>query len=1140
MSERPHSSGTYLAKVVLICAWGAFVLYGQQQPKAAAPRGSASQYPTATWTGGGSPGDWADSKNWSWDNDACLDNGAAVPPGTFSDPTSPCFKANVNIPANSGTINPQNAVFYSYIVNFTLGSKTTFQGNMGGLGNTTISAGATVIGGASAGVGDYFGLTGTLTNFGTIILSTAVTGCSILNSGLIKGSGTIFMPYNTSQCGASANTTTGTNAGTIEATAALQFSGAWDNSGGTIRIDGGAVLVCSGAITGGAIINNGGAIGGGVNLEGQVTSLALTVDGGGSDAEVEVDGTLTNTGALTIGSTSGGVSQVLVDSGGTLTAGNIILGVTAGSQGQLGIAAGGTVTPAGPLTIGDNGSGLITVLGSLQAQAIILGNMVGGSGQMNIMPKGTVTYTGQLSAGGTQVSGIVSTEGTATISIEGGGTLTGKEGVANRYDVIGGTANVTVNGAWTNVNGIVTAGMVTVSQGGALNVNCPACYQPSSGLYAFGVEAGTVFVFGNSNGSGNLTTAGGLGTARGATLTVATGASLDIDLMVSDGTLTVNSAPVKADYIFILGTCTVENSGSLAASDFIYVEGPGNLLAETQAVISAGHTFQLESATVTVDEYALLLADVVTVDGAAANLAAGGAVNVSQLYLTSGTVTIQPVGALTMTDPIPIGAPQLVIGGGAHRAVLTINGQLNNVTNMGVYSAGTLTIGNGTTVEFSGPAYIARLYGGTIDVTNGQLVIGTAVSAGQGWVTVGVLGVLSGGVICPAGQSQLPGCAANTLFAPGGSKVIGYVSNRGGTVSISDPTTINISQGYQQTSGTLELEIDGTQQGQYDQLIAGGSIQITGGTVKFVFGNGFAPSSGNSFNLLTATGGVTVSGATFTSTGLANGFNYTAAVSGSQFNLMAQNSGVATTSPPVPFTSTGLSQLSSAAGGVPALAPGSLAAAYAASGTSLATGQPSAPPAPWPTSVNGTSVAILDYTGLTTAAPLTYVSADQVDFLIPDTVALGPALVTITSGTQAVGTQLVTLTDLAPSLFTLNSDGLAAAYAACVSSSGTITTETPFQAVNGAVVAQALNLAACSQTILELYGTGLDDATASGTQVMFGEVAGTVQYAGPGGGFPGLDQINVVIPQSLAGKGSVPVVVSAGGMTSNKVNITIQ
>ncbi|MGA3028949.1 MAG: hypothetical protein ABSF98_29780 [Bryobacteraceae bacterium] len=235
-----------------------------------------------------------------------------------------------------------------------------------------------------------------------------------------------------------------------------------------------------------------------------------------------------------------------------------------------------------------------------------------------------------------------------------------------------------------------------------------------------------------------------------------------------------------------------------------------------------------------------------------------------------------------------------------------------------------------------------------------------------------------------------------------------------------------------------------------------------------------------------------------------------------------------------------LRQLSSAAGGVPMLAPGSLAAAYATTGTSLATGQPAAPGLPWPTSLEGTTVTIVDSTGASVQAPLTYVSSSQVNFQIPASVAIGLATVTVTSGNGTTATGHATLTLLAPSIFALNATNLAAAYAACVSSGGTVTTEDPFQVVNGALVAQPLNLSACAQTILELYGTGMDKATASNVQVMFGDVAGTVQYAGPGGGYPGLDQVNVVIPQSLAGSGIVPIVLSAGGMTANTVNVTIE
>jgi uncharacterized protein (TIGR03437 family) len=50
-------------------------------------------------------------------------------------------------------------------------------------------------------------------------------------------------------------------------------------------------------------------------------------------------------------------------------------------------------------------------------------------------------------------------------------------------------------------------------------------------------------------------------------------------------------------------------------------------------------------------------------------------------------------------------------------------------------------------------------------------------------------------------------------------------------------------------------------------------------------------------------------------------------------------------------------------------------------------------------------------------------------------------------------------------------------------------------------------------------------------------VEATVDYAGTQGTNPGLDQINVTIPQSLAGTGNVPVLLSVGGMTS--LNVTI-
>jgi len=240
-----------------------------------------------------------------------------------------------------------------------------------------------------------------------------------------------------------------------------------------------------------------------------------------------------------------------------------------------------------------------------------------------------------------------------------------------------------------------------------------------------------------------------------------------------------------------------------------------------------------------------------------------------------------------------------------------------------------------------------------------------------------------------------------------------------------------------------------------------------------------------------------------------------------------------------PAATSVLLQLSSAAGGEAALAPGSLASAYAIEGVSLDTGQPVMPGLPWPVSQNGTTVTIEDSIGATTSAPLVYVSPTQVNFQIPGSVATGTATVTVTAGNGDSATAQATLTAIAPSLFTLNSDNLGAAYAECESKTG-MSVEDPFQVVNGEIVAQPLNLGACDQTVLELLGTGMDTATAANLQVTIGGIAATVQSAGPAGGYPGLDQIDVVVPQSLAGRGNVQITVTAGGMASNDVNITIQ
>ena len=50
----------------------------------------------------------------------------------------------------------------------------------------------------------------------------------------------------------------------------------------------------------------------------------------------------------------------------------------------------------------------------------------------------------------------------------------------------------------------------------------------------------------------------------------------------------------------------------------------------------------------------------------------------------------------------------------------------------------------------------------------------------------------------------------------------------------------------------------------------------------------------------------------------------------------------------------------------------------------------------------------------------------------------------------------------------------------------------------------------------------------------------TPAFAGPQGGFDGLDQINIKLPPALKGSGDVVVKVTAAGKSANPVHITIQ
>jgi uncharacterized protein (TIGR03437 family) len=236
-------------------------------------------------------------------------------------------------------------------------------------------------------------------------------------------------------------------------------------------------------------------------------------------------------------------------------------------------------------------------------------------------------------------------------------------------------------------------------------------------------------------------------------------------------------------------------------------------------------------------------------------------------------------------------------------------------------------------------------------------------------------------------------------------------------------------------------------------------------------------------------------------------------------------------------TTTGsiITSVSDASGGL-RLASESIASAY---GTNLAATTVSNTAATLPTSLGGVSVTVTDTTGTARLAPLFFVSPGQINYQVPVGTAAGVARVTIGS---AIGGTLIA--NVAPGLFSANGtgSGAAAALAVLVSASGTQTPVTVFQCSSSGCVSTPMSLgAATDELVVAFYGTGIQGRSSLANVVAsVNGVPAQVLYAGPQTQFPGLDQVNLVIPSSLAGAGAVPVVLTIDGQTANVVTVNIK
>jgi uncharacterized protein (TIGR03437 family) len=221
-------------------------------------------------------------------------------------------------------------------------------------------------------------------------------------------------------------------------------------------------------------------------------------------------------------------------------------------------------------------------------------------------------------------------------------------------------------------------------------------------------------------------------------------------------------------------------------------------------------------------------------------------------------------------------------------------------------------------------------------------------------------------------------------------------------------------------------------------------------------------------------------------------------------------------------------------------------------GSDLATGIEAATSAPLPLSLRGTTVTIRDNTGKNTPAPLFFVSPSQINFLVPAFIT-GGAWAVVKSNDKVAGVSEILNRFISPGLFSANANGkgIAAAVALCVAANGTQTflPVARYDQTQRQFVAVPLDLAACDQIYLILYGSGFRPPNGIPDPKVTAKIGGLdvpMLFAGAAPGFVGLDQINIgPLPRALAGRGVVDIVVSVdlqapGGTNGPRPANTVQ
>jgi hypothetical protein len=329
---------------------------------------------------------------------------------------------------------------------------------------------------------------------------------------------------------------------------------------------------------------------------------------------------------------------------------------------------------------------------------------------------------------------------------------------------------------------------------------------------------------------------------------------------------------------FSVGSLAQISSGSLTAGTYV-LNSNLNLTGAAQSIKTNAATLTLAGGTIeNASNSTNALAGLATNSGRLTIAGTGNNVSTTAAsFSNAGSLTINAGDSFTAAKLTQISGTTL----GAGTYVLAGNLDLTGAANVTTNSA-TLTLDGGT-IQTGSTNDLANLAANTKSLT---IANNASFTTGASFTNTGAVAVASGSTFTVnggTGYKQTAGTTTidGTLASSGGTTVSGGTLLGAGTISgnVSNSAAINVGDSgkagllsitgsyTQLSSGKLSVSVGGTTVGTlYSQLKISGTASL-GGTLSAALINKFTPTIGQTFTILTATGGF--GGTTFTNSTIA-------------------------------------------------------------------------------------------------------------------------------------------------------------------------------------------------------------------------------------------------------------------------------